>query len=268
MSSLRNAVRQRTHRERGQLPGRERLGQLEKHKDYVKRAKDYNFKEKRLSALRQKAHFRNPDEFYFKMINSQTKNGVHITERAKSLPDDMRKLLKSQDLNYVGYARSIDKKKIERLQGDLQFIGVADEEDEEDADEEMLLDGGASNAGPVKPTHTLFVDSEEQARKLDVAKHFDTLPELVQRRFNRPTIDQLKTQEIIGPDGAALEKLRKQRSRKYRELEARLDRDTKLADVEREIVIQKSLMSKGRRKKIGTDKHGLPVYKWKADRKK
>jgi hypothetical protein len=46
---------------------------LEKHKDYVLRAKDYHSKQERLKAFREKAYFKNPDEFYFKMINSKTK---------------------------------------------------------------------------------------------------------------------------------------------------------------------------------------------------
>lgn len=72
-ASFRNAVNRRNHKERGQLAGRQRLGLLEKKKDYLLRAKDYHSKQKRLKVLREKALFRNPDEFYFKMINSRTK---------------------------------------------------------------------------------------------------------------------------------------------------------------------------------------------------
>ena|SRR6185369_5292565 len=73
MSTLRNAVHRRDHKERAQPLAREKRGLLEKHKDYVLRAKDYNFKQKRLKSLKEKALFRNPDEFYFKMINARTK---------------------------------------------------------------------------------------------------------------------------------------------------------------------------------------------------
>jgi len=73
MSTLRNAVHRRDHKERAQPLAREKRGLLEKHKDYVLRAKDYNFKQKRLKSLKEKAFFRNPDEFYFKMINTKTK---------------------------------------------------------------------------------------------------------------------------------------------------------------------------------------------------
>lgn len=53
---------------------------LEKHKDYVVRAKAFHKKEETLQRLREKAAFRNPDEFYFKMTKTQTVGGVHRTE--------------------------------------------------------------------------------------------------------------------------------------------------------------------------------------------
>lgn len=63
----------REHRERSQPERRQKWGLLEKHKDYVIRAKNYHSKQDRLKKLREKALNRNPDEFYFKMIKSQCK---------------------------------------------------------------------------------------------------------------------------------------------------------------------------------------------------
>jgi hypothetical protein len=54
-------------KERSQPARRAKLGLLEKHKDYVKRARNWHAKEDRLKALAAKAEMRNPDEFYFKM---------------------------------------------------------------------------------------------------------------------------------------------------------------------------------------------------------
>jgi hypothetical protein len=71
MASLRKALPQRTYQERHQPASRERFGLLEKHKDYVLRAKDYHKKQDRIRNLREKAALRNPDEFYFRMINSK-----------------------------------------------------------------------------------------------------------------------------------------------------------------------------------------------------
>ena len=73
MSSLRNSLHRRNHKERGQLAHRSKLGILEKHKDYVLRARDYHSKQDRLTRLRQKAAERNKDEFYFSMTKQRTK---------------------------------------------------------------------------------------------------------------------------------------------------------------------------------------------------
>ena len=72
MSSLRNSLHRRNHKERSQLAHRFRLGILEKHKDYVLRARDFHSKQDRITRLRQKAADRNRDEFYFGMKGERT----------------------------------------------------------------------------------------------------------------------------------------------------------------------------------------------------
>jgi len=54
-SSLRNAIKRVAHKERSQPSWRKKLGLLEKHKDYVIRAKDYNKKKAYLNTLKVKA---------------------------------------------------------------------------------------------------------------------------------------------------------------------------------------------------------------------
>jgi U3 small nucleolar RNA-associated protein 11 len=46
--TLRHVVSRRVHLERAQPKGRKHLGLLEKHKDYVLRARDFHKKEKKL----------------------------------------------------------------------------------------------------------------------------------------------------------------------------------------------------------------------------
>ena len=77
MSSLRNAVKLITHKERSQPQNRSDLGLLEKKKDYKLRAKDYHLKEEQLKAMKSKASLRNPDEFYFGMNRSTVVDGTH-----------------------------------------------------------------------------------------------------------------------------------------------------------------------------------------------
>lgn len=72
-SSLRNSIHRRNHKERSQLAHRAKFGLLEKHADYVKRARDYHSKQDRLNRLKQKVAERNKDEFYFSMTREKTK---------------------------------------------------------------------------------------------------------------------------------------------------------------------------------------------------
>lgn len=110
MASFRNAEKQRSagreHKERGQLKSRQKLGLLEKHKDYVLRARDYHRKEKRINALKEKAAFRNPDEYYFGMINSRTEGGIHKGGRKSKLDVDMVKTLTDKDIAFLEMKRT------------------------------------------------------------------------------------------------------------------------------------------------------------------
>jgi U3 small nucleolar RNA-associated protein 11 len=80
-STMRNAVKRVTHKERSQPKSRKRFGLLEKHKDYIERANDFKKKKATIKNLKKKAADRNPDEFYFNMHNSQVTNGVHHIKR-------------------------------------------------------------------------------------------------------------------------------------------------------------------------------------------
>ncbi|KAK6918085.1 Small-subunit processome, Utp11 [Dillenia turbinata] len=116
MSSLRNAIPRRAHKERAQPSSRRKFGLLEKHKDYVIRAKAHHRKEEALQKLREKAANKNPDEFYFKMINSRTVDGVHRPgiEANKYSAEELM-LMKTQDIGYVLQKVQSEKKKIEKL---------------------------------------------------------------------------------------------------------------------------------------------------------
>ena len=115
-SSLRNAVHRRNHKERSQPVQRAKYGLLEKHKDYIQRARDHNLKRDRIKRLREIAALRNKDEFNFGMIRSRTVNGVHIQDRGnEALENDVVALLKTQDAGYVRAQIMAEKKRITAL---------------------------------------------------------------------------------------------------------------------------------------------------------
>jgi U3 small nucleolar RNA-associated protein 11 len=148
MSSMRNAVHRRSHRERAQPAERARLGILEKHKDYSLRAKDYNKKKEQLKSLRQKAADRNEDEFYFGML-SRRGPGSTLTRTRKSFTGavdgdrgnkamDMEtvRLLKTQDVGYLRTMRNVVAKEVKELQERVVLAGGAEGQEELDSEDD------------------------------------------------------------------------------------------------------------------------------------
>merc|ERR1712019_134077 len=179
MASLKSAMKggQRMHRERSQLDKRKHLGLLEKKKDYVTRARDFHKKEKVIKKLQQKARDKNPDEFYYRMITEKTKEGVHTVQKQTKYTGDQMKLMKTQDMNYVTLKKTIESKKIEKLQKRLHHIGEFDGEERQ---------------------HIFFVDTKKEEEEFCPAKRLSTLPELVYRAHNRPTLSTLHSSKMEG----------------------------------------------------------------------
>lgn len=168
------------HRERSQPANRAKLGMLEKHKDYVKRAADFHRKERRLKALQVRAAYKNPDEFYFGMIRSRvTTVGEHRKREVgqNSLPNDVVALLKTQDLAYVQRQRILNDKAIRLLREQVitdaprRHIKFAEDDD---ADEEAdCLQPVKSVPLPVCKNEDLLKElqaREERAEKLKQAE--------------------------------------------------------------------------------------------------
>ncbi|XP_073014919.1 probable U3 small nucleolar RNA-associated protein 11 [Primulina eburnea] len=127
MSSLRNAIPRKAQKEHAQPHLRRKFGLLEKHKDYVIRARAYHQKEEILLKLKEKAALRNPDEFYFKMIKRKTVGGVHKPEsQANKYTNEELMLMKTQDIGYILQKLQTEKRfyfrKIERLSGMLHSL--------------------------------------------------------------------------------------------------------------------------------------------------
>jgi U3 small nucleolar RNA-associated protein 11 len=71
LKNLKKYIPKRKYRERSQLESRKKLGLFEKKQDYKIRAEDYHKKEKRYKKIKEEIRSKNPDEFYFKMVNSK-----------------------------------------------------------------------------------------------------------------------------------------------------------------------------------------------------
>lgn len=261
MSSFAKAQKaaRREHRERNQPQDRQKLGLLEKGKDWKKRRDDYHFKEKRFKSLQEKARNRNPDEFYFGMVNAKTKDGVHeqAREKAAVYTAAEMKLLKTQDLAYVNLKQSQERSKLEQLKVGLHLL---------------LAEGSAGAAGGgLRGTHTVFVDTATQVADFDAATHFNTAPALADRAYNRPRLATLTDQALAPPRGAVLKGLRRARAARCSELAQRLERSEQLTRVASGLAQQRALLGKGRRSKV-TPEDGAearpPVYRWKKERKK
>lgn len=180
MSSLRNAIPRRPHKERSQEHGRARRGLLEKHKDYSLRAADHNAKKARLRILRQKAADRNPDEFHFAMMSSKTKNGIKVADRGnKALGADVVKLLKTQDMGYVRTMLGRARKERERVE---EGMVLREEEGGDGVKLRTGKDAGVSSAS----RHTVFVADEADQAGFDAAEWFGTDAEGVKNAYNRP----------------------------------------------------------------------------------
>ncbi|KGN44433.1 probable U3 small nucleolar RNA-associated protein 11 [Cucumis sativus] len=140
MKSLKNAVPTRPYKERAQLHSRKNFGLFEKQKDYVEWAKAYHKEEATLDKLKQKAVFRHPDEFYFKMIRMRTVDGIHRPGRlVNKYTAQQLLLMKTQGAGYILHKMQIEERKIERLTATLHSLDNEPSndfaEDRDEADE-------------------------------------------------------------------------------------------------------------------------------------
>lgn len=268
MSSLRNAVKRITHKERAQPQARANLGILEKKKDYKVRAIDYHRKENRIKAMRQAAAMRNPDEFYFGMHKAQVhEDGKHRKTREaerkefeEQVGHETVRIMKDQDLGYIRMKKQQDAKKMEKLRESHQLIGA-----------------------PTKRKHVVFVESVNEVETFDAAEHFETIPEFVPRAHNRLRKDDIQRMATADNIGDQLSKedmavqLREQRklAKKlarakdvaYREITGRQKRIASLSRAEAHLVTEKLVASKGRKRKIKAAENGQPAqYKWRRQR--
>eukprot|EP00746_Dinoflagellata_sp_MGD_P164616 gnl/MRDRNA2_/MRDRNA2_93337_c0_seq1.p1 gnl/MRDRNA2_/MRDRNA2_93337_c0~~gnl/MRDRNA2_/MRDRNA2_93337_c0_seq1.p1 ORF type:complete len:251 (+),score=67.00 gnl/MRDRNA2_/MRDRNA2_93337_c0_seq1:113-865(+) len=244
--NLKHLHKRRVHLERHQPAARQRLGLLEKHKDYVQRARNFHKKEDTIRKLHEKAYFKNPDEFAHAMINKKIVDGRMRNKDPKALTNEEEKLLESQDQKYIGMRRQIDVKAAAKKASNLHFLGSAKPE-----------------------SHTIFLDDDDldggKLEDVDAAKVLDTHPDLVASTANRPRLSQLKTMQLDTETDVS-----RDTHRSYRDLLHVKERSKKLTRVLNHLDLRQNLKTKGKRRKVTASKKDGPdtQYKWMRERKR
>jgi len=248
------------------------MGFLEKKKDYKKRALDHQRKEAKMKSLRKKAKERNPDEFYFKMVNTHLEDGEHVEEEKPiEYSEDQLKMMTIQDERYLNYKRQIERKKIEKLKNSLHLIDA--------------------ETGTQRK-HTFFVD--KKVKNFDVAKHLDTHPLLLGRPSNRVRMADL-TGQTANPNSSSSSlvtssssssssstlpaatsekaelKLIKERNKSYKELDKRIEREEEIHRHLQRLAVKRSLNEDKQRTKTLVAKETVKSaaqYKFAPKRKR
>lgn len=194
MSSMRNAVQRRNHKERAQPLERKKWGLLEKHKDYSLRAKDHNVKKARLKALRQKAAERNPDEFAFGMMSSSTKGGVKIHERgeqngtAGSMSVDVVRLLKTQDAGYLNTVLQQTRRERDKAREEAVLLGIdVNADPEHDLGKHKKFDEDGNEVAELE----LFASEDDDDEDMDAPKELLDADKYRAKRKKQRTVEAL-----------------------------------------------------------------------------
>ncbi|EEY21256.1 U3 small nucleolar RNA-associated protein [Verticillium alfalfae VaMs.102] len=248
MSSMRNAVQRRSHRERAQPLERKRFGLLEKDKDRQLRQKDYKKKSATLKSLREKAADRNEDEFYFGML-SRDGPGSRVLDGKKwrgtvtgdrgnrAMEVSLVRLLKTQDIAYVRTTRSVVMREVQRLTEAVvlaaEGLPAGDDEDEEGDDEFDFAEAP-------KPKKIVFVD--------DVAQQLEAVEEEEEEVGGADDSDGLDDEDDDDKKEEAVDEETARKKKNLQRLRAELalaQRKLKvLTKAEQELEIQQAKMAK------------------------
>ena len=224
MSSLRNATKRKTHKERSQPAARRHLGLLEKKGDYKQRADNYHKKRDRLKTLSRKASERNADEFYFGMTTSVA--GAAAGPEGAASTHAATAALKASDRRYVHVRKVQDDRRVERLRATLHGTEAAA------ANEHTYFDDGAG-AGAERAARTAAAppapkpDKTGRLARKRVKRAYATLDDaLAAQRASSALLGQLEAEKHVltakgrkrkvaggAPGTAAVFKWKKQRQK-------------------------------------------------------
>ncbi|KIW94285.1 uncharacterized protein Z519_05601 [Cladophialophora bantiana CBS 173.52] len=285
MSSLRNAVSRRPHKERSQPASREKWGLLEKHKDYSLRAQDYNLKKKKLSQLSQKAKERNPDEFAFGMISQgraglgkhkskqsgegnddDDSAGIKKPREGVPLSHDAVKLLKTQDIGYLRTVAAKGRKEIERLTQEVGMDSVTLGKSRTGTKKTFEDDQGETAArGKKRALNEVLQDQSREEGETDqlmqgteITTTATTLIHVIEDKDDPP---KPKSKKAIRAEQDALSRLRVERKRRKRLQDMRVAKLEALKTRQREVLAAADQLELQRAKMArtvgGVNKNGI-----------
>ncbi|KAG8533805.1 uncharacterized protein KY384_001546 [Bacidia gigantensis] len=243
MSLMRNAIQRRNHKERAQPREREKWGLLEKHKDYSLRARDYNAKKARLNILRAKAADRNPDEFHYGMLSSQSKTGRKIVDRGNPvLSHEAAELLKTQDSGYLQTMLQSTRRAIEKLESEIVLTKT-------ERGIEVSVLGSEQPSGK----QTVFVEYESDRRQRNNRKESQQMladEDCAQAagfgadesKVNKSRKQLEEKKEAQSQAQLATHKLRREQSARRAKLKALKTREKDLRDADNELELQRAKM--------------------------
>ncbi|CBZ25740.1 putative U3 snoRNA-associated protein UTP11 [Leishmania mexicana MHOM/GT/2001/U1103] len=231
-SGLDKHLKRKTHLERSQPKSRQHLGQLEKHKDHVLRAKKRKVKVRRLQEIKRAAAQRNPDEFNIGMTKAvmDVANGRMRKRRVRLVDSDRKKDMQ---------------KTIDHNRRNVQYLEFKAQADQQRATE-LLNEEAAAALTSTAPQnkHIVFVNSEEEFRSFNPLKHFDATPEMMRQhpavRGRISVLEKTVMPEEILMSGGHQMKSAAQKRKERRELQEKMRRsgadatpETRAAFVER-----------------------------------
>ncbi|KAL8836682.1 MAG: hypothetical protein Q9170_002814 [Blastenia crenularia] len=274
MSSMRNVVQRRNHKERAQPAQRGKWGILEKHKDYSLRARDYNEKKKRLKILREKAAERNPDEFSYGMLSSKTdRHGRRIQDRGNlSLSQDAVKLLKTQDAGYLKTViqqtrRTREKMEQQCLLNDDNVHTFASKEDI-DGGQHVIFAGTREEQQVLNSAQSNTQSTSTPATDLDGIASDGTI-QVGQGSRKRTCIDSRQTARRAAEERLELKQQRAARKVRKRQQEGQQSRLKALKARERDLLAAEQQLGNGRARMSnsigGVNKAGV---RWKVRERK
>eukprot|EP00922_Rhytidocystis_sp_ex-Travisia-forbesii_P012693 GHVS01019107.1.p2 GENE.GHVS01019107.1~~GHVS01019107.1.p2 ORF type:complete len:222 (-),score=52.12 GHVS01019107.1:89-754(-) len=125
--ALKHVEHRRVHLERHQPARRKKLGLLEKHKDYVERAKQQHKREDILKRLQEKARQKNAAEFNFKMLGAVSKEkGVVMqgrpTPKQRLMEEKRLKEMEHRKMTKVGSRGGKGWGVVEEEEDDVRFL--------------------------------------------------------------------------------------------------------------------------------------------------